>query len=213
MTARVRINGKQAQGKSLCIRGPSQHISSQQSQTITKQFSAFATGFMCSEKLKNIEFWFVEAMAPSVGYSNVWTTWVKTPFALIHLVRSFRWALATIWLVSLHGVPDTRATKIPWLCFETSLKPKKFDLIVGQLSFDLSQRTAKVRIFLLSRFYVKSKFANLEHQNLTVRHSVEITEILSHRKNISWNQLFSNFFSKTFEFTNFFRKMCEREFS
>ena len=44
-------------------------------------------------------------------------------------------------------------------------------------------------------------------------HSVEKREILSpHRKNISSNQLFSNFFSKTVTFTEFLPKMREREF-
>ena len=43
-------------------------------------------------------------------------------------------------------------------------------------------------------------------------HSVEKREILSHWKEISSNQLFSNFFSKTIAFTNFLRKKCEREF-
>ena len=43
-------------------------------------------------------------------------------------------------------------------------------------------------------------------------HSVEKQEILSHWKNISWNQLLSNFFSKTVVFTKFLSKKCEREF-
>ena len=41
-------------------------------------------------------------------------------------------------------------------------------------------------------------------------------EILSHWKNISWNQLFSNFYSmyvKPVAFTKFLLKKCEREFS
>ena len=42
--------------------------------------------------------------------------------------------------------------------------------------------------------------------------SVEKREILSHKKKISSNQLFSNFFSKTIVFTKFLWKMCEREF-
>ena len=42
--------------------------------------------------------------------------------------------------------------------------------------------------------------------------SVEKREIYSHRKTISSNQLFSNFFSKTNAFTQFLSKMCEREF-
>ena len=37
-------------------------------------------------------------------------------------------------------------------------------------------------------------------------------EILSHQKNISSNQLFSNLFSKTVTFTKFLPKMSEREF-
>ena len=43
-------------------------------------------------------------------------------------------------------------------------------------------------------------------------HSVEKREILSHRKNISWNHLFSTFFSKNVAFTKFLSKKCEREF-
>ena len=38
-------------------------------------------------------------------------------------------------------------------------------------------------------------------------HSVEKREILSHRKNILWNQLFSNFSSKSIVFTKFLLKM------
>ena len=44
------------------------------------------------------------------------------------------------------------------------------------------------------------------HKNLnweSPNHSVEITEIYSHWKNISWNQLFSNLFSKTVTFTKY----------
>ena len=43
--------------------------------------------------------------------------------------------------------------------------------------------------------------------------TVEKWKILSHQKNISWNQLFSNFFSKTIGFTKFLSKKCDREFS
>ena len=43
-------------------------------------------------------------------------------------------------------------------------------------------------------------------------HSVEKQEILSHQKNISSNQLFSNLFSKTVTLTKFLIKMREREF-
>ena len=45
-----------------------------------------------------------------------------------------------------------------------------------------------------------------------VWHSVEKQEILSHLKNISSDQLFSNLFSKTVIFTKFLPKMREREF-
>ena len=44
------------------------------------------------------------------------------------------------------------------------------------------------------------------------RHSVVKREILSHRKKISSNQFFGNFFSKTIAFTKFLQKKCEREF-
>ena len=43
-------------------------------------------------------------------------------------------------------------------------------------------------------------------------HTVEKRIILSHQKNISSNQLFSNLFSKTVTFTNFLPKLSEREF-
>ena len=52
-----------------------------------------------------------------------------------------------------------------------------------------------------------------EFEKFREPHSVEITEILSHRKNISWNQVFSNFFSKDVDFTKFLLRKCEREFS
>ena len=42
--------------------------------------------------------------------------------------------------------------------------------------------------------------------------SGEKREILSHRKNISWNQLFSDFFSKTVDFTKYLSKECETKF-
>ena len=38
------------------------------------------------------------------------------------------------------------------------------------------------------------------------KHSVEKREIFSHRQNISWNQVFSNFFSKNVTFTKFLPK-------
>ena len=40
-------------------------------------------------------------------------------------------------------------------------------------------------------------------------HNVEKRKIWSHQKNISSNQLFSNFFSKSITFTEFLPKMCE----
>ena len=46
---------------------------------------------------------------------------------------------------------------------------------------------------------------------ISTHHSVEKREILSHLKNISSNQLFSNKFSKTVTFTKFLPKMRERE--
>ena len=48
--------------------------------------------------------------------------------------------------------------------------------------------------------------------NFLLVHSVEKREILSHQKNISQNQLFSNFSSKTVDFTKFLSKLFEREF-
>ena len=60
----------------------------------------------------------------------------------------------------------------------------------------------------------KTKMFVLVSRNfLQIRHSVEKCEILSHRKNISWNQLFSNLFSKTIAFTKFLSKKYERQFS
>ena len=55
-------------------------------------------------------------------------------------------------------------------------------------------------------------FLPLLSSNWTSVHSVEKREILSHWKKISSNQLFSNFFSKTIDFTKFLPKKYEREF-
>ena len=46
----------------------------------------------------------------------------------------------------------------------------------------------------------------------TLYHSVEKREILSHQKNISWNQLFSNYFSKNVAFTEFSKKSARVNF-
>jgi len=57
-------------------------------------------------------------------------------------------------------------------------------------------------------FFVKSYQCSFD----SVGHSVEKREFLSYRKNISWKQLFSNFFSKNVTFTKFFlnsRKMLQ----
>ena len=51
-----------------------------------------------------------------------------------------------------------------------------------------------------------------KNYEISILHSVEKREFLSHRKKISWNQLFSNFFSKTVGFTKFLSKKSEREF-
>ena len=48
--------------------------------------------------------------------------------------------------------------------------------------------------------------------NFFSAHTVEKREILSHQKFFSSNQLFSNLFSKTVTFTEFLPKMHEREF-
>ena len=47
---------------------------------------------------------------------------------------------------------------------------------------------------------------------LLVFHSVVKQEIYSHRKNISSNHLFSDFFSKNVAFTKFLPKKCESKF-
>ena len=49
-------------------------------------------------------------------------------------------------------------------------------------------------------------------KNTVLPHSVEKREILSHQKNISSNQLFSNLFSKTVTFTKFLLKIRESKF-
>ena len=57
-------------------------------------------------------------------------------------------------------------------------------------------------------FFVKSYQCSFD----SVGHSVEKREILSYRNNISWKQLFINFFSKNVTFTKFFlnsRKMLQ----
>ena len=59
------------------------------------------------------------------------------------------------------------------------------------------------------RVLTKINFLKLSFNTV---HSVEKREILSHRKNISSNQLFSKLFSKIVTFTKFLPKMREREF-
>ena len=49
-------------------------------------------------------------------------------------------------------------------------------------------------------------------KNVRFSHSVEKREILSHQKNISSYQLYSNQSSKSVTFTKFLPKMCDREF-
>ena len=48
--------------------------------------------------------------------------------------------------------------------------------------------------------------------NIVGEKFASFTEILSHRKKLSSNQLFSDFYSKTIAFTKSLRKECEREF-
>ena len=43
-------------------------------------------------------------------------------------------------------------------------------------------------------------------------HSVQKREIYSHRKNISWNQLFTKSLDKKIIFTKFLSKKCENKF-
>ena len=56
------------------------------------------------------------------------------------------------------------------------------------------------------------KLAIQQLKKFQIIHSVEKREILSHQKEISSSQLFSNLFSKTVTFTKFLPKMREREF-
>ena len=67
---------------------------------------------------------------------------------------------------------------------------------------------------LLSRNFcqkmVRVNFRNFH--SVSMPHSVEKREILSHLKDISSNQLFSNLFSKTVTFTKSFTKMRQRKF-
>ena len=64
-------------------------------------------------------------------------------------------------------------------------------------------------IWFMSDKVVFTKF----HRNICETLHEEKWEILSHRKNISWNQLFSNFYSKTaVAFTKFLSIKCKIEF-
>ena len=54
-----------------------------------------------------------------------------------------------------------------------------------------------------------NKVANLSGASV---HSVENQEIYSRRKNVWWNQLFSNFFCKNVAFMEFLSKKCESKF-
>ena len=52
----------------------------------------------------------------------------------------------------------------------------------------------------------------LHNCKFTFHNNVEKWKICSHRKNISSNQLFGDFFSKNVAFTKFLPKKCEREY-
>ena len=52
----------------------------------------------------------------------------------------------------------------------------------------------------------------LNFNSALIDHSVEIMEIYSHRKKISSNYLFSNFFSKNTTFTKFFQNRVRVNF-
>ena len=103
--------------------------------------------------------------------------------------------------------------KIFFSCFET------FSHLIFRISYKISVNSIILffsffvqlisRIFLLSDFFF---FLRRGKNARFFRHSVVKREILSHRKKISSNQFFGNFFSKTIAFTKFLWKKCEREF-
>ena len=55
--------------------------------------------------------------------------------------------------------------------------------------------------------FIKSSYLIIK-----ISHSVKKREIYSHQKNISSNQLFSDFFSKNVGFTKFLPEKCESKF-
>ena len=77
-------------------------------------------------------------------------------------------------------------------------------------------KTSKLEFFrqiiLLVISLIKTLLSRNFCQNCVVRHSVVISEIYSHRKNVSSNHLFSNLFSKHVAFTKFLPKMRESKF-
>ena len=71
-------------------------------------------------------------------------------------------------------------------------------------------KTVSVEItrFFLSQFLKKIPWNQLSGMSSFTRQSLQKTT----EKNISWNQLFSKFFTKSVTFTKFLPKKCEREF-
>ena len=79
-------------------------------------------------------------------------------------------------------------------------------------SLDLREQCEKNKKITLTRMYILCYFCKKKKKVAIFKmpSSVEISEILSYRKNITWNQLFSNLFSKTVAFTKFLSKKCEK---
>ena len=107
---------------------------------------------------------------------------------------------------------------------ELCLIGRKFNAkdMIGWLNQECHLRNSLAFLAKISWMYIKflrKKLSNLSfffHTAQCGRHnvtSVEKQEIISHRKNISWNQLSSNFVSKNVGFTKFLSKKSEREHS
>ena len=99
-----------------------------------------------------------------------------------------------------------------WPPFRPSARMHSFsaksDLLISAPSIPVKKKKKKMRKKLR-----EIDCANFwQNSAIIMCQSVEFTKILYHVRIISWNQLFSKFFSKTIDFTKFLRKKCEREF-
>ena len=108
-------------------------------------------------------------------------------------------------------------SKDSWNMQASSKKFKTSAKFVDFFYFNFCQRIIDFYEYenLLSLFFIKDFMKSTFHIDSYCRltsHSVEKHENLSYRKNISWNQLFSNLFCITVAFTKFLSKKYAREF-